>query len=157
MDRVLYINSLIEPKGGILSAPVIVMFAIFLALVILMLVLSIGLIDAIKNSTLILSDSELIIKSFLYGRKIPLENILVNEVKKINLNENQDYSISYRTNGMRMPNMSLGWMKLKNGQKALAFITDKNSVVSIPTGDFVVLFSMTNIDEFIGKIKTAGK
>jgi len=154
MDNVLYVNSMIEPKGGVFSAPVIVLFVIFLILIILMLVLTYGLIDSIKNSTLVLSGRELVIKSIFYGKKIPIETVLTDEIKTVNLSENQEYNVSYRTNGFRLPNISLGWMKLKNGQKALAFVTDKNNVVLIPTKEFVVLFSMTNADEFINKVKT---
>ena len=154
MDKILYFNSMIEPKGGVFSTPVIVILVIFLFLIIFMAILTFGIIDSIKNSTLTLTNRELIIKSIFYGRKIPIENILINEIKAINLNESQEYAISYRINGTRLPNLFLGWMKLKSGQKALAFVTDKSSVVSIPTKEFVVLFSMSNIEEFIGKIQT---
>jgi len=157
MDKILYYNSMIEPKGGVLSAPVIVMLAIFLVLVIFMIILTFGLIDSIKNSTITLTNKELIIKSIFYGRKIPMENILIHDVKAINLYENQEYAVTYRTNGIRLPNISLGWMRLKSGQKALAFVTDKSNAVLIPTKDFVILFSMNNIEEFIGKITTIGK
>ena len=156
MDNVLYINSLVEPKGGVFSMPVILLLVVFHSFVILMFVLSFGLISSLKNSTLSLTDGELRIKSALYGRKIPIENIHINEVRAINLNEDTDYGISLRTNGTRLPNVSIGWMKLKNGQKALAFITDKTNVVLIPTKEFVVMFSMNNIDEFIRTIQTAG-
>ena len=156
MDNVIYFNSMSQPKGGVCSVPVIIMFLVLLALLILVAVLTYGLIDSIKNTTLTLTGKELIIKSTFYGKKIPLENIRINEIQNINLNENQNYSISYRRNGIRLPNVSLGWMTLKNKQKVLAFITDKTNVVVIPAKDFVVLFSMTGGDEFIEKIKAAG-
>jgi|GEM_PF-1126233 len=152
MNTVLYFNSLIEPKGGVFSMPVILLLVVFHSLVILLFVLSFGLVASIKNSTLSLTDREVIIKSALYGRKIPIENIAVDEIKTINLYENPEFDISIRTNGTRLPNVSLGWMRLKNSQKALVFITDKTNVVMIPTKDFIVLFSMNNAGEFKEKI-----
>ena len=157
MDKILYFNSMIEPRGGVFSAPVIVVLVVFLFLIVLMLVLAFGIIDSIKNSTLSLTNRELIIKSIFYGKKIPIGNILTHEIKAVNLNENQEYAVAYRTNGIRLPNILLGWMRLKSGQKALAFVTDKTNVTLIPTTKFVILFSMTNIEEFIGKITAAVK
>jgi len=153
MEKIIYYNSMIEPKGGLFSAPVIIMIIIFAAIVILMFVLTFGLISAIRSTTLTLTDKELIIKSSLYGRKIKLENIRSNEIRAVNLDESPEYAISYRSNGMSLPNFKMGWMRLKNREKALVFISDKSSVAVIPTKDFLVLFSMDNIDEFINKMK----
>ena len=152
MEDVLFINSMIEPKGGILSAPVIILFITFIALIVLIFVLFFGTIVSIKNTSLTLTGRELIVKSFFYGKKIPVENILVDQVKAVKLDEAEEYKISYRTNGFRLPNMALGWMRLKNKAKALAFVTDKNNVAVIPTKEFVILFSMNNVDDFIKKI-----
>ena len=157
MENVLYINSLISPKGGVFSAPVILLLVAFHSLIILLFVLSYGMIGSIKNSTLSLTNNEIIIKSVLYGRKIPMENILIDEVKTINLDENPEYNISLRTNGIRIPNVTLGWMRLNNRQKALVFVTDRTSVILIPTKDFVVLFSMDKTEEFIKEIRNLRK
>ena len=153
MDRVLYVNSMIEPKGGVFNASVIFTIVLFIAVIILLLVLGIGLVSSIKNTVLTLTNKELIIKSMIYGRRIPIENILLNEIKTLDLNENPEYHVSRRTNGMSLPNISLGWVRLKNRQKALVFLTDKSNVVLIPTKDYVILFSMTNAGEFISKIR----
>ena len=157
MDKILYFNSMIEPKGGVFSTPVIVVLVIFLILIAVMAILIFGLIDSLKNSTLALTNNELIIKSVLYGRKIPIENILIDEVKAINLNENPEYNISLRTNGARMPGIALGWMRLTNKQKSLVFVTDRTSVILIPTKDFVVLFSMDKTEKFIKEISNLRK
>jgi len=107
----------------------------------------------IKNTSISIKDNEVVINSFLYGRKIPIENIMINEIKTINLNKDEEYDISVRTNGTSLPNYKSGWMKLKNGKKALVYLTNKNRVLLMPTKDFVILFSMEKTDEFINKIK----
>jgi len=156
MDNILYFNTLIQPKEGI-GFISILMIGIMLIIIIPLIILTFGIINSMKNTTINLSENELIIKSMFYGRKIPLENIIINGIKKINLEENTEYNISIRTNGISIPSFKSGWMRLKNGEKALTFITDKNNVVLIPTKDYLLLFSMNNIDEFINKIKEIGK
>jgi hypothetical protein len=150
MENVLFFETMSQPKGNNIVA------IIFMIIVI---VLSIGLMAlfpaifySMKNTTLSLTNKEIIIKSIMYGKKIPLENILINEIKKINMDVDKDYNLSIRTNGIGLPNYKSGWMRLNNGKKALVHITDKNNVILIPTKDYFVLFSMENIEAFINKI-----
>ena len=152
MDTIVYINSLIQPKGGTGFVPV---FTVGLVLVIIIpfVILSFGIMSSMRNTTLTLTESELIIKAALYGRKIPLENIMIDGIKAISLDHDTDYNLAFRTNGTAMSQYKSGWFRLKNHEKALVFITDKNSVALIPTKDYLLLFSMDNIDEFINKIK----
>ena len=82
-----------------------------------------------------------------------MDNIIINGIREISLDENTDYNLSRRINGTALPQFKSGWFRLKNHEKALVFITDKNSVVLIPTKDYLLLFSMDNIDGFINKIK----
>jgi hypothetical protein len=127
---------------------------------IILIILAIGLMAlfpvmfySMKHTTLSLTDKEIIINSMMYGKKIPLENVLIDEIKKINMDEDKEYNLSIRTNGISLPNYKSGWMRLNNGKKALVYITEKNNVVLIPTKDYFVLFSMENIETFIEKIK----
>jgi hypothetical protein len=156
MDTVVYINSLIQPKEGTGIVPIIVV-VLMLVIIIPLIILTIGIMSSIKNTTLTLTEKELIIKSAFYGRKIPLENIIIDGIKEISLDEDTEYNLSFRTNGTALPQFKSGWFRLKDREKALVFITDKNSVVLIPTKDYLLLFSMDNIDEFINKIKQIAK
>jgi len=79
--------------------------------------------------------------------------VIVNEIKTVNLNENREYHISLRKNGIGLPKFLSGWMKLSNGNKALVYLTDRNNVLVIPTKDYVLMFSMEKGNEFIEKIK----
>jgi len=153
MDTIVYINSLIQPKGGTGFLPIL-MVGLMLVIIIPLSILTFGIISSMKNTTLTLTEKELIIKSAFYGRKISLENIMIDGIKAISLDEDTEYNLSFRTNGTALPQFKSGWFRLKDREKALVFITDKNSVVLIPTKDYLLLFSMDNIDEFINKIKT---
>ena len=148
MDNVIFMESITQPKGIFNHLSLMTLVIIVVGLIVLFF----GIFYSMRNTNLSLTDKEVIIKSMFYGRKIPLENILIDEIKSINLTENVEYKISIRTNGIGLPGFRLGWMRLKNGQKALVYLTDVNNVLLLPTKDFVVLFSMNNIEEFIGKI-----
>ena len=152
MDTIVYINSLIQPKGGTGFLPIL-MVGLMLVIIIPLSILTFGIISSMKNTTLTLTEKELIIKSAFYGRKISLENIMIDGIKAISLDEDTEYNLSFRTNGTALPQFKSGWFRLKDREKALVFITDKNSVVLIPTKDYLLLFSMDNIDEFIDRIK----
>jgi hypothetical protein len=62
------------------------------------------------------------------------------------LNHDKDYNIKIRTNGIGLPNYHVGWMRLNNGNKALAYLTDKTNVVLIPTKDYDILISTEDFD-----------
>ncbi|MDR0312273.1 MAG: PH domain-containing protein [Treponema sp.] len=153
MDNLVFINTMTEPKGGVYSAPVIIMIISIAVVIILLVGLVFGLVSSIKNTSLSLTNRELIIKTMFYGRKIPLENVMVDEIRAINLNEEPEYNITLKLNGTGLPNAKLGWMRLQNGMKALTCVTDTENVVLIPTKDYVILFSMSHINEFIDNIK----
>jgi hypothetical protein len=148
MENVIFYETIIQPKEGIDLISIIM-----IGVMLVVLILTFGIINSMKNTTFSLTENEIIIKSFFYGRKIPLGNITIDEIKRIDLDINTEYRIAMRTNGIAFSKFKSGWMRLKNGEKALVFITDKNNVVLIPTKDYVLLFSMNNIEEFITKIK----
>jgi hypothetical protein len=151
MENILFFETIIQPRGNNIVATMFMLILIIISIGLMALFPAIFY--SMKNTTLSLTNKEIIIKTVMYGKKIPLENILINEIKKINLNEDNEYTISIRTNGISLPNFKSGWMRLKNGEKALVYITDKNNVVLIPVKEYLILFSMENIEEFIKKIK----
>ena len=149
MEKVHYFNTLIHPKGLGFFLPIMILCVVIIFLILLM----VGILYSMKNTALALTEKEIVIKSLFYGRKIPLEKVFLNEIRSVNLQNDRDYNISFKTNGISLPGFKSGWMRLKNGGKALTFITDKNSVVLIPTEEYALLFSMDNIDDFIRAIK----
>ena len=146
--EVIFFETMTQPRGFPSILPII----IFITLIIILIGLIIGFIFSMKHTSISLNNNEVIIKTFLYGRKIPIGDILINEVEAINLNQNAEYNISIRTNGIGLPNFHLGWMRLKNNKKALVYLTSRDNVLLMPTKDFVVLFSMERTAEFIEKI-----
>lgn len=100
------------------------------------------------------SDEGLQIRGGLYGRTITRGDIVAENVKVVNFNLENEYIPKSRTNGIGLPGYSEGWFKLRNKEKALLFVTDRSSVVYIPTNkDYSVLLSVGEAEEFAELIR----
>ena len=131
---------------------------LFLLAISVVLILIIGLLGFIayssKNVKFEVDDQGLRISQSLYGRFIPKEEINAEGVKVLNLNIDSQYKPKRRTNGAGIPGYSEGWFKLKNNEKALLFVTDRSSVVYIPTTKgYSVLLSVKEADEFAESLR----
>jgi hypothetical protein len=149
MENVLFVETIIQPKG---SAYLWVIIAVLVILIAVMGSMA-GFLFAPKNTTIAIKGNDIVIRSFIYGRTIPVSSVLIDEMRMINVHENGEFAVSVRTNGAGLPNFTSGWVRLKNGEKALVFITDKENVLYMPTKDFVVLFSMKRGAEFIQTLR----
>jgi hypothetical protein len=102
-----------------------------------------------------ISSEGLKISAFAYGRPIPARDLDVARAQVVDLSVNPDYRLARKTNGTGMPGYQAGWFRMANGDKALAFVTDKRHVVCIPTRqDYTVLLSVENPQEFLRVLKT---
>jgi len=102
-----------------------------------------------RHASFTLSDQGLRISPGLFGRFIPKEDINTEGVRVINLNIETGYKPKWRTNGAGLPGYDAGWFKLENKEKALLFVTDRSSVVYIPTNrDYSVMLSVKEAGEF---------
>ena len=100
------------------------------------------------------SPSGLRIMGSAYGRQIPMEQLNVRQARVINFNEAPGFALSWRTNAVGLPFYSAGWFKLKNGQKALAFVTCRDKVVYIPTNSgYSVMLSVLHPEHFLAALK----
>jgi hypothetical protein len=131
---------------------------IFILIISVILICIIGLFIFIGYSSRHVSfgvgEDGLRIKGAMYGRFIPRRDIVGEEVKVVNLDVDSDYKPKRRTNGIGLPGYAEGWFKLKNDEKALMFVTERSSVVYIPTNkDYSVLLSVREAEEFAELIK----
>ncbi len=107
-----------------------------------------------KNAQFTVNDQGLRISPGLYGRFIPKEKIDTTGVKVVNMDIDFEYKPKWRSNGAGLPGYSAGWFKLGNREKALLFLTDRTSVVYIPTTDnYSVLLSVQEAEEFAGLLQ----
>jgi hypothetical protein len=141
MEKVNYVHNIIEPKLNSFIVPVLLT-----VLFLLIFIACIGVMYYMKNTTIHITNGFLTIKAFFYGKSIPLDNINVNGIRKLNLYHDDEYNIKIRSNGIGLPNYYTGWMKLNNGNKALVYLTDRKKVILIPTKEYDILFSTDDFD-----------
>jgi hypothetical protein len=103
-----------------------------------------------RHAVFTVNDEGLNISPGLYSRFIPKEKIDAEGVRVIDINAETAYKPKLRTNGAGLPGYNVGWYKLQNSEKALLFVTDRTSVVYIPTTDnYSVMLSVKEADEFV--------
>jgi hypothetical protein len=83
------------------------------------------------------------IKPGFYGRTIPKEKILKEGIRVIDLKSDRQYKIRWNMFGLAWPGYLSGWFAFRNDESVLTFVTDRSSVVYIPTSDkYSVLLSV---------------
>ena len=146
-----YAHAFIAPKLTAFIIP-----ALLVCFLAVMLAAGVAVMHNMKNTGISVGDGFLTVNSLFYGGKIPLGDINLDGVKSLNLRDerDKDYKVTLRTNGIGLPGYLVGWMRLRNGRKALVYITDRTSVALIPTANFDVLVST---DDFDGLRNALGK
>jgi hypothetical protein len=94
------------------------------------------------------------IASALYGRSIPAASLIAEHARVVNLDQDSELRPRLRTNGIGMPGYSSGWFRLKRGDSALVFLTDRTRVVYLPTHEgYALLLSVQHPNEFIRAVR----
>lgn len=91
----------------------------------------------------------------LYGRSIPLSSIDLDAAAVVNLNDHPQLAPRTRTNGIGMPGMGVGWFRLNDGSRALLAVTDRRSVLHLPTRKgFAVLVSVPEAERALERLRS---
>lgn len=88
-----------------------------------------------RNSRAEVSPAGLKLVGDLWGRTIPLDRLELDEARVVDLRGEPDLVPRRRTMGTALGDYSAGWFRLRNGEKALLYLTDRRQVVYIPTLD----------------------
>lgn len=107
---------------------------------------------SMRNVAVEVRNDGLRIKGSLYGRFIPKEDIIEDGIRTLDLSAERDYKPKIRTNGIGLPGYKEGWFRLRNGEKALLFVTS-DVVVYVPTKDFAVMLSVEKPEAFIDVLR----
>ena len=97
-----------------------------------------------------ISTSGLRIAGDLFGRTIPGHALIVDRARALDLGAERDYRPRLRTLGTALPGYQAGWFRLRNGEKALLFVTNPGRVVYLPTREgYAVMLSVADPDAFL--------
>lgn len=69
----------------------------------------------------------------MYGRTVPWSAIKAAESRVVDLAVTYELAPQRRTAGTAVPGYQAGWFRLRNGEKALLYLTDRKQAVYVPT------------------------
>lgn len=93
----------------------------------------------------------------LYGRFIPRSALQVAEARLVDLRSERELAPRLRTMGTSVPGYSSGWFRLRNGRKALLYLTDRGRAVYVPTTQgYDLLLSPQDGGRFVERLRALG-
>ena len=91
----------------------------------------------------------------LYGRTIPVTDLRGGSARRIDISASSDFQPVRRKMGTGLPGYRAGWFRLRNGEKALLYVTDPAKAVYLPTRlGFAVMVSPGDPEGFLSAIRT---
>lgn len=131
---------------GLLAIP-----AVVLLLVMGLLVKSL---TGATTSTFEVSPDGMRLRGDLYGRTIPAAQVRGAEAKRIDFSQMPEIQPTRRTMGTGLPRYKAGWFRLRNGEKALLYLTDLSKAVYVPTtAGYSVIVSPAEPDAFLAAVR----
>ena len=100
------------------------------------------------------TSGELKISGSVYGRTLARADLVLDSARGVDLSREPALKPVRRSNGIGLPNYQVGWFRLRNGQRALCFLTRQDSVIYLPTSqNFVLLLSVSAPDQLLDALR----
>lgn len=100
------------------------------------------------------SPAGLRLRGDLYGRLIPASQLRGDAAEVLDLSADRQRQPSWRTFGTGVPGYQAGWFRLRNGEKALLYVTDTTRVAYVPTAaGYAVMLSVEDPAAFIERVR----
>jgi hypothetical protein len=131
---------------------------IFVGVILLILILvgmmMIATARGARSSRFELSDAGLRLRGDLYGRLIPVTELRGGAARIVDLAGTPELEPRRRTMGTAFPGYRAGWFRLRNGEKALVYLTDTHRAVYVPTRrGYSVLLSPQRPERFLERLR----
>jgi hypothetical protein len=110
--------------------------------------------SAARTARFEVSTSGLRLHGDFYGRTIPAAELQVENARAIDLRTERALQPVARTGGTAVPGYRAGWFRLRDGERALLYVTDPSHVAYVPTrAGYSVLVSVADPDAFIASLR----
>lgn len=94
----------------------------------------------------------------LYGRLIPADQLRGLTPRRVDFTASPELRPQRRTMGTGLPGYRAGWFRLRNGEKALVYLTDSTRAVYVPTSaGYSVVLSPNDPDAFLAALAHVGQ
>ncbi len=135
------------------SRPIWFLWIICVVLVLILLALAYTAYSS-RHSRVEIGHDRIRLVGDFWGREIPFAFLDVSSARTLDLNNSSQYRPKRRTLGTGLPGYASGWFRLRNGEKALLYLTSRESVVYLPTTDgYSLLLSIDDGEGFIASLK----
>jgi hypothetical protein len=110
-------------------------------------------ISGARGSTFELSNDGLRIRGDWYGRLIPASHLVQGTARRVDFAQSPELTPGRRTMGTGLPGYQAGWFRLRNGDRALVYLTDRSKTVYVQTTDgYGVMLSPQEPDKFLSAL-----
>ena len=90
----------------------------------------------------------------LYGRLVPTAQLRVDQARRVDFAREPELLPKWRRIGTGLPGYQAGWFRLRDGEKALLYLTDRRRAVYIPTtAGYCLLLSPLDPDAFLSQLR----
>ena len=125
-----------------------------LAILVAAMVLIVTSVRGARASTFEIRPDGLALHGDLYGRFIPKGQLQVAFARRVNPNGDEGLLPKWRRIGTGLPGYQAGWFRLRNGGKALLYLTDRSRAVYVPTtAGYSLLLSPADPDAFLDRLR----
>jgi hypothetical protein len=127
-----------------------------LAVLVLVIAVLGASVTSARSASFEVSTDGLRLRGDWYGRVIPADQIAVAGARRVDLANTPELQPARRTMGTSFSGYQAGWFRLRNGERALLYLTDRSKAVYVPTtDDYAVLLSPSDPDRFLSALKTS--
>jgi hypothetical protein len=132
-----------------------VFFVILLAIMLIGATVLLATVRGARTSRFELSDAGLRLRGDLYGRMIPADSLRGGAARLVDLSSAPELQPRLRTMGTALPGYRAGWFRLRNGEKALVYLTETSRTIYVPTRKgYSVLLTPQQPERFLERLRS---
>lgn len=106
------------------------------------------------HAEIMLTETELKLDIPFYKVRLARSELLAKQARLIDLKQEMELMPHFRTNGFGMPGFQLGWFNLKGKGRAFVAITDRSTLVLVPTTKgYNLLLSVPKGEQFLAQLQ----
>jgi hypothetical protein len=125
-----------------------------LAIAVVGIAVAVYSLSASRTARFEISPDGLRLRGDFYGRLIPTRSLRLDQARVVDLRSDPELKPVLRTLGTSISGYRAGWFRLRDGERALLYVTDPARVVYLPTADgYSVLLSVSDPAAFIASLQ----
>lgn len=105
-----------------------------------------------RHSRVVVNADSIRIAGDFWGRTIPLSRLDLTAARVVDLETASELAPRRRTFGTGLPGYASGWFRLRGGEKALVYLTDRRRIAYVPTAEGYAL--LLSVEDPAGLIDT---